>query len=172
MTNTSSRDTILRFVLRYPGVHEREIERRLSLSSKLATYHLDALEHEGLVTRVREAGFTRFVPTSGRKEDETEFVCLMRRSVALHITILLLDEPEMAQGEIARRLKLAKASVSYHLAPLTRSGVLASRRDGRETHYKVSDKRAVRARLRGFTPLPGELGAFTRIWTDVIGPPK
>ncbi|MEQ8746129.1 metalloregulator ArsR/SmtB family transcription factor [Pyruvatibacter sp.] len=43
----------------------------------------------------------------------------------------------MAAGEIAARLKLAPATLSFHLKELARAGLLVSRKDGRSIIYRV-----------------------------------
>lgn len=51
----------------------------------------------------------------------------------------------LAQGErtvetLARRIGLSVANASQHLQQLRRSGLIASRRDGRHVHYRLADE--------------------------------
>ncbi len=41
-------------------------------------------------------------------------------------------------GEIARRLKLAPATLSFHLKEMTGKGLLKQKRDGRRIFYRVN----------------------------------
>ena len=43
----------------------------------------------------------------------------------------------LAAGELASRLEIAAPNASFHLAELTRVGLLAARRDGRNVIYTV-----------------------------------
>ena len=168
------RHRVLAFVRDYPGVHVREVERRLHLSSKLATYHLAALERDGLVERVPEKGYARFVPrvTKPRwKAQDIAFLCLMRRAVAFRITLLLLARGPTTQGDLARSLDLAKASTTYHLHLLHDDGVVDVQQRGRERWYSLADPDRVRGLLAGFTPLPEDLDPFARVWQDLFGEP-
>ena len=57
----------------------------LGLSSRLASYHIEALEQEGKLQRVQETGYARFFPAAGHPKwprRDVEFLCLMRRPVA------------------------------------------------------------------------------------------
>ncbi|MES2154158.1 MAG: MarR family transcriptional regulator [bacterium] len=167
-----ARKLVLDYVSRYPGIHVREIERRLGLPSRLAAYHLEQLEHEGQVQCIQEPGFARYFPAVGKprwSRREMEFLCLMRHAVALRITVLLLSETEMAQGDIARRLDLAKASTSYHLALLVKAGLVEVRRAGRQRIYCLSEPTHVTGMLANFTPIPEDLDTFTGIWNDLFG---
>jgi predicted transcriptional regulator len=167
---TRTREDVLGFVAKYPGAHGREVERQLGLSSKLASYHLQALESEGLVRRVGDGGYARFVRTDQRLgAAEVEFVCLMRSSPALHITLLLLARSPMTPGTLAAELSLAKASVSYHLGALLQAEVVKAEAAGRERLYRLREPARVRRLLDGFHPIPGELDAFSALWDDLVG---
>ena len=169
---SDARAQVLDFVRHYPGVHVREVERRLRLSSKLATYHLTALEHEGKVERVQEKGYARFLPRVTRPRwtaRDIAFLCLMRRAVAFRVTLLLLSRGEMTQGDLARTLDLAKASTTYHLHLLEDDGVVAVEPRGRERWYRLADPERVRGLLADFTPLPEDLDPFAKVWRDLFG---
>jgi DNA-binding transcriptional ArsR family regulator len=167
---TQTRANVLALVERYPGVHGREVERQLGLPSRLASYHLLALEADGLVRRVGDGGYARFVVADQRlNATDLEFVCLMRSAPAFHITLLLLSRPEMTPGAFVGELDLAKASVSYHLSALLAAEVVGVDVVGRERRYHLRDPARVRRLLHEFHPLPGELDAFSALWDDLVG---
>ena len=61
--------------------------------------------------------------------------------------LLVQRGPEgLAAGEIAARLKIAPATLSFHLKELSRAGLLKSRQDGRFIYYSP-DFKAMRALL-------------------------
>lgn len=166
------RQQVLGFVRQYPGVHVRALERQLGLSSRLAAYHLGQLESEGAVQCVHEAGFARYFAAVGKARlsaDDVRFVCLMRRAAALRIVVLLAGGGPSTRDELGRRLGLARASVSYHLAMLADAGLVASRLDGRRRAYALLDEAATLGRLANFTPLPEDLEPFDRMWHDLLG---
>lgn len=83
---------------------------------------------------------------------EAELVARLFRTLGdatrLRIVELLIDEGELHQMEIVRRLGASQARVSEHLACLTWCGFVATRTEGRKTLYRVSDRR-VRSLLTG-----------------------
>jgi predicted transcriptional regulator len=167
----ATRATVLQAVAAYPGIHVREMERHLGLSSRLAAYHLGALEEEGVVQRVQQAGYARYFPALGRprwSRRDVAFLCLMRRAAAFHVTLLLLSAGEMGRGDLAARLKLAPASVSYHLDLLQADGVVVGRSEGRKRMYALKDEAYTRGALANFTPLPEELEPFESVWHDLF----
>lgn len=169
---TQARDQVLAFVRDYPGVHAREVERRLHLSSKLAQYHLAALEQDGLLEQVVEKGYLRYLPRATRprwRAPDIAFLCLMRRPVAFRITLLLLARGEATPSGLARDLRLAKPSTTYHLHQLEEAGLLEVEQRGRERWVALADPDRVRGLLADFTPLPDDLDPFAQVWSDLFG---
>ncbi|MGI8519409.1 MAG: ArsR/SmtB family transcription factor [Actinomycetota bacterium] len=76
---------------------------------------------------------------------DSELVARMFRTLGdatrLRIVELLIEQGELHQMEIVRRLGASQARVSEHLACLTWCGFVASRSEGRKTLYCVVDKR-------------------------------
>ncbi|MDQ3533644.1 MAG: metalloregulator ArsR/SmtB family transcription factor [Actinomycetota bacterium] len=65
----------------------------------------------------------------------------LRDGTRLRIGELLIDEDELHQIDIARRLRASQGRDSEHLASLTWCDFVATRREGRKTLYRVADKR-------------------------------
>jgi DNA-binding transcriptional ArsR family regulator len=76
---------------------------------------------------------------------ETELVAKYFRGLGeptrLRILELLLAEEELSVGELVERLAEPQPKVSNHLACLRWCGFVATRREHRTVHYRVSDKR-------------------------------
>lgn len=55
----------------------------------------------------------------------------------------LLKRKEMSCEEMLKITKMPKANLSQHLALLRHNGLVQTRRDGLNIHYKIVDKRIV-----------------------------
>jgi len=171
MSEVPVRKRILAFVVAHPAVHVREVERQLGLSDRLASYHLNEMQREKLVRRVRRGGYDRYFARHALdrlSKQDVDFLCLMRSGPALRITVALLATSEETHGTLARQLGLAKASTSYHLATLVRRGIVAVRRSGRERWYSLADPDYVQGMLERFEPTPGSLDTFSAMWHDLF----
>jgi ArsR family transcriptional regulator, cadmium/lead-responsive transcriptional repressor len=75
---------------------------------------------------------------------DTELVARLFRalgdSTRLRILKLLLEEGELHQMEIVRRLGATQARVSEHMACLTWCGFVDTRNEGRKTLYRVANR--------------------------------
>lgn len=64
-------------------------------------------------------------------------VCDSNRHKILH---MVKKNREMNASEIINRLKLSQPTVAHHLKILVDSGILTSRKDGKETIYQINTK--------------------------------
>jgi predicted transcriptional regulator len=167
------RDAVWAFVRENPGVHGREVERRLGLSSRLGAYHLDALLGAGRLRRFGDGRYARFVEASKEwDERELEAIAVLRRAIALRIALLILTVGPLQHKQLVGRLDLAKASVAYHLAALESAGLVRKSRDGRDVTYRAADEGMLRKLLPWVKPLPEELGLFQGMWEDLLRPAR
>ena len=54
--------------------------------------------------------------------------------------IFAIDQSELCVCDIANILNMTKSSISHQLATLRKSGVVKSRRDGKEVYYSLDDE--------------------------------
>ena len=164
------RRRIVEEVARFPGLHLRELARRLDTSVARIEYHLPLLVEAGLVQERHDRGLLRLFPggASGHpvpaKEDQDLLVLLRdRRAVGLVLAILDTDGG-LRHRDLAQRLGMGPSLVSFHLAKLVRKGVVAKRADGT---YHVRHKPRVLRVLLLYEPLPDAREAFARLWLDL-----
>lgn len=87
---------------------------------------------------------------------DTELMARLFRAMGdatrLRILELLLDQGELHQAEIVRRLGAAQPRVSEHLGCLLWCGFIERREEGRRSLYRVSDRRvrSLLGQARGF----------------------
>lgn len=87
---------------------------------------------------------------------DTELVARLFRALGdatrLRIIELLLDEGELHQMEIVRRLGATQARISEHMVCLTWCGFVQTRVEGRRTLYRVTNRqvRTLIERARSF----------------------
>lgn len=88
--------------------------------------------------------------------DDTELVARLFRALGdatrLRIIELLLQEGELHQMEIVRRLGASQARISEHMVCLTWCGFVETRVEGRRTLYRVANRqvRGLVDRARNF----------------------
>jgi predicted transcriptional regulator len=160
MLGVEARRRVYRHVQDYPGLHLRELARAARLDPNHAKYHLAYLERHGWVSSRREDGYWRFWPRTegsvGWREqvplEDKEPLCLLRRPAPLHAVLCLLERGTMPHAQLRQAVGVASSTLHYHMRQLEAQGLVASRRDGRERHYRLVDPERVRDLLRRYRP--------------------
>ncbi len=57
----------------------------------------------------------------------------------------LLREEEMTVTALMEKTKLSQANISQHLAIMKSKGIVASRRDGKNIHYRIAYPKIIKA---------------------------
>jgi predicted transcriptional regulator len=130
------RRQIYRVVRTYAGAHFREIERKSSLSTGSAQYHLMYLAKQGLIKIEKEGNTTRYFPKGFKAENKRIMGFLRQRSVR-KIIIFILTHVNCNHEQIVRSVNLAPSTVSFHLKKLEDAKVIFFSRKGRKTHYRI-----------------------------------
>jgi predicted transcriptional regulator len=121
-----------------PGLHLRELQRQIGLSFSSTRYHVDKLAKEGEIDRVEDKGYSRLYPAGVDQRDKI-LLSLVRRETDYKIFSSFLKENSLTQQRLTELTKLAKSTVSEHLATLLELGVVRTR-DGEERRiFELTD---------------------------------
>ena len=82
------------------------------------------------------------------QEDEDRLWAALGDPMRLRVIDLLLERGDATASGLAAALPITRQGVAKHLAVLERSGLVTSRRAGREVRFAVSEKRLDEARQR------------------------
>lgn len=170
-----SRRRVFELLTEYPGLHLRELERRLGMDVRGLQHHLEFLERRGAVTSLREGGYLRYYP---RRWDETRFreqfgplekrlLALLRQRRPLQIVLLLLERGEISGPELREAMGLGGPALTYHMRKLTRSRLVGVRTGGRVKHYRLRDAEAALQLLVRYRPLPDLVEDFLDLWERI-----
>lgn len=170
-----SRRRIFDFLTAYPGLHLRELERRLEMDVRTLRYHLEFLERRGALTSLQEGGYLRYYP---RTWDEDRFrervgpaekrvLALLRQRRPLQIVLLLLDREDMTGPDLRVELGVGPSVLSYHLRKLTRLALIESQTAGRAKRYRLHDPEAILQLLVRYRPTPDLVEDFLDLWERI-----
>ncbi len=152
----------------YPGLHLREVARRLGVDVRTAEYHLRQLEKHGLAKGVDEGGFRRYFPRTadGRMElvdarDRT-LLGVLRRPIPLFVSLVLLTRDEATYGELAKEAGVSPSTLSYHLGRMEQDGLIGKRGE----KYVLREPERVARLLYAHRPTEDLLDRFVDLWKD------
>ncbi len=149
------RRKIYHFILKYPGLHIRELSRDLNISFSTLNHHLNYLKKQGLLLAKSDGRYTRYYVTGKVGSTDKKLLNLMRHTVPRNIILLLLIYPlrNFSQIEIVRFAKTWKkhwtkigfhlnkhpTTISYHLDKLLKMNIIESYSSGNEIRCKLKD---------------------------------
>lgn len=138
------RDQILALLTKEPGLHLRELPRRLGLSLRSVRHHLDTLARDQLVVPHRAGRFLRWFPRDLLPPDERVVVCALRiRSQRVILESLLLDGHSRFSA-LQVKSGLSPTTLARSLQALIQIGLVVSSDD---RQYQLADPATIRMRL-------------------------
>lgn len=133
------RHQLMALVREHPGLHLREIARRLDTTATNAAYHLRVMERHGMVRSERLRGKRVYMEAAGREANARH---LARSVLNLDSRARLLRAVAAQPGSNQSRLALAtdqhQGAVSWHLRQLVAAGLVAEERTARECKYTLT----------------------------------
>ncbi len=139
-----TRRRIYECVAASPGLHFREIQRRLALATGSLDYHLHYLEKNGLIRKERIGKFARYYTyTKPWEQEEKDVLTLLRQKNVRHILIFLIEKKRANAQSIAENVGVSPSTLSWYLKQLAEKGVITQTKRGRFRFYKVVDKEKI-----------------------------
>ena len=163
-----------RLIEEYPGLHLRELARRLDLDVRAAQHHLNRLEKSGYVTVLRFGRFMRYFPR--REKDRGEMVDRrdklllghLRNSIALSLVVHLISSGPTRLADLSDKVEISPSRASFHLRKLERAGIVVRRKKG-GPKYDVADANRLKKLLRAYQPLPDQVDGLLDLWDAFMG---
>ena len=157
------RNRILQLLERDPGLHLRELPRRLDLSLNAVRYHLDVLSREDAVTAHRAGRFARWFPARTFSREDRAVISALRVDGERAILLQLLHQGPCRFVDMESETGHSPATLVRYLNQLTMDDLVAL---DEERRYRLRDPNDLRLRLNAFrTRFPGLLSdAATEIF--------
>jgi predicted transcriptional regulator len=160
---TEGRVRVKLLVSLQPGLHLRELQRQIGLSFSSTRYHVDKLAKDGEIDRVEDNGYSRIYPAGIVQRDKI-LLSLIRRETDRRILSSFLKENSLSQQRLTDLTKLAKSTVSEHLATLLNLGVVRTKAGGERRIFELTDPAEIDTMLNRY---PHLLSKATRRFIDL-----
>lgn len=139
-----SRKRIYEQIKNSPGIHFRELERRLQLVVGSLQYHLQYLEKKNLIKISNDEDYVRFfIKDRNLNENERKIISFLRRSACRHILLQLLKNPDMNNKELSQAIGLCPSTISWNLNKLIEAGIIEKKKIGRISKFRIIDPQTV-----------------------------
>jgi predicted transcriptional regulator len=135
-----TRKRIYEQIKKSPGIHFRELERRLQVVIGNLQYHLQYLENKNMIRASNDEDYVRyFVKNMSLSETERKIISFLRRSGCRHIILQLLNNPELNNKELSQAVGLSPSTISWNLNKLVEAGIIERKKTGRISKFTIVD---------------------------------
>lgn len=135
-----ARRRIYECIVSSPGLHFREIQRRLALATGSLDYHLHFLEKNGMIRKEKTGKFVRYYAyTKTWEQEEKDVLALLRQHNIRHILIFLIEKKKANAQQISQNVGISPSTLSWYLKQLTDKGIIVQTKRGRFRFYRVTD---------------------------------
>ncbi len=167
-------ETLLTFIQRYPGVHLREIRRRLGIPIGTLDYHLYRLGRQGLVSVRMQGGYKVCFPETliGEgppiPEPDKVLIALLRQPVPRAILLQLYLEGPASPQSVGAAVGASGPNLSYFLKRLEALGALDREGAPGQRVVRLIDAKRIHEILLRYPPLPeSAIDRFVRFWSEL-----
>ena len=128
------------FILKNPGLHERELSRRLNISRSTIRYHLYCLQKQEAVIKISEGKHNRYFAQQKIGNGDKKILQLLRQRGTYQIVIFLLACPNSSMRVIADYTEKDPRTISFHLKKLMKIGLIECVPNGKERRFKLNNE--------------------------------
>jgi len=139
----STRNRILSYVQKYPGLHLNELVRKLDLSKSTINYHLKHLCKLDLLVAKQEGRYIRYYVRNQVGEIDKKIINIIRQNTPYKIILYLILRPNPSQIELSKSLNKHPTTISFHINKLMQNGIVECEPTGNEIHYNVKNQQRI-----------------------------
>ena len=133
----ATRKKIYNFILNYPGLHKRELSRKLNISYANLKYHLNYLTQRELIIESAEGRYVRYFTANYISEIDRKILNLLRQELPRKIILYLFFNLDPSLIQIANNLKKDPRTIAFHLNKLKKIGIIQQIPDGNKLRFRL-----------------------------------
>ncbi|HEY6237658.1 MAG TPA: MarR family transcriptional regulator [Thermoplasmata archaeon] len=167
-------EALLTFVQLYPGVHLREIRRRLRIPIGTLDYHLYRLGRQGLVAIRFQGGYKCCYPSVSEiakgpiPAGQQVLLAFLRQPLPRALLLHLYIEGSSTPSQLGVALDTTGPNLSYYLKRLEAAQLLVREGQGSARQVRLLDAKQVHQVLLEYPPLAETtVDRFLRFWSEL-----
>jgi len=119
-----TRSIIYRFILKNPGLHFRELVRRLNIPRSTLSYHLNYLDKQELLIVKKDDRYTRYFISRDIGDREKKILNIIRVETTRNALLYIWGMVIASEIEIAKELDKHPTTINFHLKRLLKHGII------------------------------------------------
>ncbi len=166
-----SRKKLYDLIVKNPGLHFREIQRRTKFATGMLQYHLDFLQKKHLIRQDKKDGYVRYYSIrKGLSDKDKAIMNLLRSQISRHIVLSLLKHIRpVSISFLEKETKLNKQKLLFYLAKIENAGFLEKKKSKKEFLYKLKERNTFAILLKKYRKsfLDSLVDNFIDTWSKI-----
>jgi len=152
-----------------PGIHFREISRRLDIPMGVVEYHINYMLKRDMIVARKEGRYKRYYTEGKIGSKEKKVLAFLRKDVPRAIIMHLMLNPGARHRDLKGELGISGSTLSFHLKKMLRKDVIREEEDEGHKRFHVVDPETVSHTLiiykRSF--MDDLVDSFTDTWMEM-----
>jgi predicted transcriptional regulator len=167
----SPRDQVYSTIIQNPGLHFREIQRRVDIATGALQYHIDYLRKKHLIYEEKEGKFSRFYAYQAEPVN-SKLMNLLRQDQVRQIVLFLLNKRKATIKTITQEINLSSSTLKFHMQKLIEAGVVLEKTTNGKTFYSIKEKEPLMEILIVYRKsfLDSLVDSFVDLWEKELAP--
>ena len=148
-----TRRKIYQMISKYPGLHLRELARKIDIPKSTLVYHIHYLQKKNIISSSDSKGYDRFFISENFNKKNKDIIAVIREKVPLNLILYFCIIPSSNQKDIVafaekwekhhvkipRTLKKHPTTLAFHLNKLIELGLIDRIQYKNEVIYTLKD---------------------------------
>lgn len=163
-----TRRSVYEFIAKFPGIHLRELQRKLEMPIGLLNFHLEYLVNNELIVEKTERYYKRYYIAGKFGSEDKRVLSALRQQNPRRIVMYLLLHPDSTHKIILGEFDLNPSTLSFYLKDLIDKGIITRRKAGRKSIYNVENEETLIRVLIAYKPsfLDKLVDRFLEVWFE------
>ncbi len=164
------RDRIYSTIVKNPGLHFREVQRRTNIANGAMQYHLDYLKKKNFIREEKEGKFSRFYALQTDVRD-TKLMNLLRQDSVRKIVLFLMQKRRATLPVISKNVGLGLSTTSFHMQKLLSSKIVLQKTIRGKIYFNLGDKDSIMGLFVEYKKsfLDELVDNFVELWEKEVG---
>ncbi len=134
------RDKVYSQIVKCPGLHFREIQRRTGLATGALQYHIDYLKKKNLIFDKKEGKFSRFYSNESSNFVDSNLMNLLRQDQVRKLVLLILQKRRVSFKFLKKETNMSISTLNFHLDKLLLAKVVESKKINGVEYFIIKNK--------------------------------
>ncbi len=118
------RRQIYELISKNPGLHMRDISRKMDIPLSSLEYHLNYLKKRSLIISKKDSKYNRYFISLEIGEEEKKILSFLRKRTTLHILLWFIIAVQCTQKDLGKFLDKHPATIAFHLKRMEKAGII------------------------------------------------